>query len=111
LDCRPNSSTRGCDASLIETLCDLLRAGEAGRANVVDDGKEIIIALGTCGTAHRGADKRFPSAPYAPYGLGFLAARPTSRRGLECPAIFVPVLMRETVQEGAEDGEGKEAYA
>ena len=56
MDCRPNSSTRGCDASLIETLCDLLRAGEAGRANVVDDGKEIIIALGTCGTAHRGAD-------------------------------------------------------
>jgi hypothetical protein len=30
---------------------------------------------------------------------------------LECPAFFVPVLMRETGQKGAEDGEGKEAYA
>jgi hypothetical protein len=30
---------------------------------------------------------------------------------LECPVIFVPVLVRETVGKGAEDGEGKEAYA
>jgi hypothetical protein len=29
---------------------------------------------------------------------------------LECPALFVPVLMRETGQKGAEDGEGKEAH-
>jgi hypothetical protein len=56
LDCRPCSSARRCDASLIETICDLLRAGEAGRANVVDDGKEIIIALSSGGTAHCGAD-------------------------------------------------------
>jgi diguanylate cyclase (GGDEF)-like protein/PAS domain S-box-containing protein len=30
---------------------------------------------------------------------------------LECPAFYVPVLMRETGQKGAEDGQGKEAYA
>jgi transposase len=29
---------------------------------------------------------------------------------LECPTFFVPVLMRETGQKGAEDGEGQEAY-
>ena len=29
---------------------------------------------------------------------------------VECPAIFVPVLMRETGRKGAEDGEGQEAY-
>jgi hypothetical protein len=30
---------------------------------------------------------------------------------LECPAIFVPVSMRETGQKGARDGEGQEAYS
>jgi hypothetical protein len=30
---------------------------------------------------------------------------------MECPAFYVAVLVRETVQKGAEDGEGKEAYA
>ena len=29
---------------------------------------------------------------------------------LECPGFFVPARMRETGQEGAEDGEGQEAY-
>ena len=29
---------------------------------------------------------------------------------VECPAIFVPVLMGEAGQKGAEDGEGQEAY-
>jgi len=29
---------------------------------------------------------------------------------MECPAFYVPVLMRETGQKGAEDGEGQEAY-
>ena len=29
---------------------------------------------------------------------------------LECPALFVPVLMRETGRKGADDGEGQEAY-
>ena len=29
---------------------------------------------------------------------------------LECPAFCVPVLMRETGQKGADDGEGQEAY-
>ena len=31
--------------------------------------------------------------------------------GLECPAFYVPVLMRETGQKGADDGEGQEAYS
>jgi hypothetical protein len=30
---------------------------------------------------------------------------------LECPVLFVPVEMRQTGMRGAEDGEGKEAYA
>jgi hypothetical protein len=30
---------------------------------------------------------------------------------LECPVFFVPVLGRETVGRGAEDGERKEAYS
>jgi hypothetical protein len=30
---------------------------------------------------------------------------------VECPAFCVPVLVRETVQEGADYGEGKEAYS
>jgi len=29
---------------------------------------------------------------------------------LECPAFYVPVLMRETGQKGAKDGEGEETY-
>jgi hypothetical protein len=30
---------------------------------------------------------------------------------LECPAFYVPVLVRETGQKGADDGEGQEAYS
>jgi hypothetical protein len=30
---------------------------------------------------------------------------------VECPAFFVPVLLRETVQKGADYGEGKEAHS
>ena len=29
---------------------------------------------------------------------------------VECPAFYVPVLMRETGRKGADDGEGQEAY-
>ena len=29
---------------------------------------------------------------------------------MECPAFYVPVLMRETGRKGADDGEGQEAY-
>jgi hypothetical protein len=32
-------------------------------------------------------------------------------RYLECPAFYVPVLVRETGRKGADDGEGQEAYS
>ena len=37
--------------------------------------------------------------------------RQTLSSMLECPAFYVPVLVRETVQKGADYGEGKEAYS
>ena len=51
------------------------------------------------------------------YG-GYLTALALSRASglfaagvdMECPAFYVPVLMRETGRKGADDGEGQEAY-
>jgi DNA-binding XRE family transcriptional regulator len=47
---------------------------------------------------------------YNPLPLANSLAERLTAALLECPAFFVPVLMSETVQKGAEHGQRKETY-
>ena len=55
LDRRPRAASSSSDAALVEAVGDLLWGGGAGVTNVLNNWKEILVALGAGGVAHDGA--------------------------------------------------------